>query len=398
MKVIILGYGVRGRTYAKYALSHPNDYQIAAVADPVLRQADSIFPRVCADWRDALEVPADAAIIALPDKLHCEAAKAALAKGLHILLEKPVGCSWKECEEIRASQREAGRIVLTGYVLRFAEYYKRLRDILISRIIGDLVSIHHVVRIGFGKAAHAFCRGNWAHEASGTTTLVQKCSHDFDLIEWWTGSRRAKRISSFGSLVHWKHDCAPAGSAARCTDCAEGVRQNCPFDAVRLYCEENDLRYHFADTSDEAMRSMVETSRYGKCVYHADNDAVNRQVAIIEYDDGLIATLEMEAFSSRRERYTRFYGTRGEIVASGDAIRILPFIGKEQIIKFDPSLCGAHGGGDDAIMAAFANLVERASPNRYSAILSGSLESHRLAFLAETSRLTSKTVLMAPRH
>ena len=399
MNVLILGYGVRGRTYAKYAVAHPEQFRVVAVADPVFasgaapslpsqpsQPSQSPQPSIFTDWRAALEsVEADAAIIALPDRLHCEAAEAALGRGLHILLEKPLGCSWDECGRIRQAQRRARRLVLTGYVLRFAAYYRSLRQVLRSGVIGELVSISHLVEIGYGKAAHAFCRGNWGREADGTSTLVQKCIHDFDLIAWWTGGRRVKRVASFGSLAHWKPSAAPAGSAPRCVACQPAVRSACPYDAVRLYLGEQALRYHFADESDGAMRRVVEDSPYGRCVYACGNDAVNRQSVLVEYADGVLVTLEMQAFTAQRRRVSRFYGSLGEIVADGTTIEIRPFAGERRVIV--PEQHGAHGGGDREIMAEFHRLVTTASPERFSAILDAALESHSLAFAAEADRL-----------
>lgn len=391
MRVIILGCGVRGRTYLDYALAHPDEYEVVGVADPCPPPvaADSNTPKLkhSNTWQDALaSCQADAAIIALPDKLHKAAAVAALEKGLHVLLEKPLGCSWAECEEIRVAQRRARRLVLTGYVLRFAPYYRALRDVLRSGVLGEIVSLHHLVAIGHGKAAHAFCRGNWAREADGTSTLVQKCTHDFDLIEWWTGSRRMRRVASFGSLTAWRPERRPDGSDERCADCPAAVRAWCPYDAHRLYIKEMDLRYHFADTSDAAMERVVAESRYGRCVYAGGNDAVDHQTVLMEYDGGLTATLEMEGLTKARRRVTHFYGTRGEIVADGETIEVRPFVGGSCTIR--PEQHGAHGGGDREIMASFARLVRKASPERYAALLDAALESHRIAFLAESSRQT----------
>lgn len=392
MKIVILGYGVRGRTYAKYALSHPHEFQIVAIADPIFKnnaQPSTFSYQLFDDWREALEkVDADAAIISLPDRLHCEAAETALNRGFHILLEKPVGCSWEECERIQRAQCRTNRLVLTGYVLRFSAYYRQLKQVLRSHVIGDIVSIHHLVAIGYGKAAHAFCRGNWGREADGTTTLVQKCTHDFDLIVWWTGKRMPRRIASFGSLMHWRPENAPRGAAMRCIDCPAAVREKCPFDAVRLYCEESDLRYHFPDESDEAMRRVVESSPYGRCVYHCGNDAVDHQTTILEYSDGLTVTLEMEAYSKLRRRCTHFYGTRGVIVCDGeDIIKIKPFVGDDSIVHAMPEQANAHhGGGDREIMAEFYRLATTASPERFAAILEAELESHKLAFDAESVR------------
>lgn len=396
VRAIILGYGIRGRTYAAYAKTHPDDLEIAALADPVAEFPKDLDCPTFKHWEEALSldagVAADVVIISLPDRLHFPATVKALEKGYHVLLEKPVGCTWEECQALKEKVIASHRIVLTGYVLRYAEFYRQLREVLNTGVIGDLVSIHHLAAISFGKAAHSYCRGNWSIEHEATGMLVNKCTHDFDLIEWWTKGRKPYRISSFGSLQHWRPENAPKGSASRCCDCPETVRKDCPFDAHKIYVERTDLRYHFPDESDEAMEKVVKESRYGRCVYACGNDSVDHQTVLMEYVGGLTVTMEMESYSQQRDRITHFYGTKGEIIADEHKIEVRPFIGDVQVIE--PQSNGHHGGGDREIMTEFIQLVRTAKPAWYSAIFKASLESHRLAFAAERSRLTGTTVYL----
>ncbi len=387
LSAIILGYGIRGRVYAAYMAAHPEEYRLAGIADPEAEfPAERDYP-VWKDYRDALAagVGAEAVIIALPDRHHAAAAMMAFEKGYHVLLEKPIGCSWEECLAIGEARRRANRLLLSGYVLRYSRFYRALSEVLVSGVIGELTSVHHLVAISYGKAAHAFCRGNWAVEADGTSTLVQKCTHDFDLITWWLRGRKVTRMASFGSLVHWRKENRPAKAADRCHACPEEVRSKCPFDAYKLYLERGDLRYHFAEQSDAAIKRMIETSRYGRCVYACGNDSVDHQTVLMECAGGVTVTLEMESFSAERRRVTHFYGTRGEIVADGKTIEILPFLGERQTVVPEQA-DGHHGGGDAGLMAEFARLAASASPERYGAIFNASLESHRLAFMAEDKR------------
>ena len=174
VKALILGYGIRGRAYASYASTHPRDFEIAGLADPVAEfPADATYP-TWKSWEEALNagVAADAVIISLPDRLHHKSCIMALEKGYHVLLEKPIGCTWQECEDIVAAQKKAKRLVLTGYVLRFAPFYKKLREVISYGAIGDITSVHHLAAISYGKAAHAYCRGNWSVESKGTGMLV----------------------------------------------------------------------------------------------------------------------------------------------------------------------------------------------------------------------------------
>lgn len=389
---IILGYGIRGRAYASYATTHPEDFQIAGIADPVAEMPATPGLPTWKRWEDAIDsgVKADAVIISLPDRLHRDACVRALERGYHVLLEKPIGCTWKECEDIRDAQKRTRRLVLTGYVLRYAPFYKKLREVIASGVIGDLTSVHHLAAISYGKAAHAYCRGNWSVEAKGTGMLVNKCTHDFDLIEWWTKGRKCTKVSSFGSLFHWRPENKPAGAADRCKDCPAAVREKCAFDAYKLYYDRTDLRYHFADESDEAILKMIETSPYGRCVYACGNDSVDHQTVLMEYEGGLTFCLEMESYTQQRTRITHFYGTKGEICADETRIRIMPFLGDSTTLY--PTQHGHHGGGDREIMTEFVKLVRDASPERYAKVLDAALESHRIAFLAEESRYTGRTM------
>jgi predicted dehydrogenase len=392
MRAIILGYGIRGRAYAAYAESHPDEFEIAGLADPVAAFPANAPCPTWKSWEQALDagVKADAVIVALPDRLHRNACVKALERGYHVLLEKPIGCTWEECQDIRNAQIASRKIVLTGYVLRFAPFYKKLREVIASGCIGNLTSVHHLAAISYGKSSHAYCRGNWSVEAKGTGMLVNKCTHDFDLIEWWTKGKKCTKVSSFGSLMHWRPENRPAGAADRCMDCPAQVRDNCAFDAYKIYYDRKDLRYHFADESDAAILKMIQTSPYGRCVYACGNDSVDHQTVLMEYEGGLTIILEMESYSQQRTRITHFYGTRGEICADETKIEIKPFLGDSTTII--PAQHGHHGGGDREIMAEFVKLVRGASPERYTKILDAALESHRIAFLAEESRRTGKTM------
>jgi hypothetical protein len=115
----------------------------------------------------------------------------------------------------------------------------------------------------------------------------------------------------------------------------------------------------------------------------------------MEYEGGLTIILEMESYSQQRTRVTHFYGTKGEIIADERKIEIMPFLGDSTTII--PAQTGHHGGGDREIMTEFVKLVRDASSDRYTKILDAALESHRIAFLAEESRYSGKTIIESGR-
>ena len=96
---VVMGAGSRGEIYAGYALRHPEELKIVAVAEPrpdrlkQLADAHGIAPENCfSSWEDLLARPkmADAAFICTLDDMHTAPALKALEKGYHILLEKPM--------------------------------------------------------------------------------------------------------------------------------------------------------------------------------------------------------------------------------------------------------------------------------------------------------------------
>ena len=117
---------------------------------------------------------------------------------------------------------------------------------------------------------------------------------------------------------------------------------------------------------------------------------MDHQTVLLDYEGGLTIILEMESYSQMRNRITHFYVTRGEIIADEIKIEIRPFLGDTTTII--PAQNGHHGGGDREIMTEFVRLVRNGSPDSFPKLLSDALESHRIAFLAEESRLSGRTI------
>jgi predicted dehydrogenase len=71
------------------------------------------------DSLDALLDVVDAVTIVVPTPAHFAVAQQVLARGIHVLIEKPIAASLEEADVILALAREHGAIVQTGHVERF---------------------------------------------------------------------------------------------------------------------------------------------------------------------------------------------------------------------------------------------------------------------------------------
>ncbi len=417
ISVILIGAGGRGTTYVTQMKSMPEKYKVIGVADPieekrrVIKEMHDISDDMCFEsWEDMLARPkmADLVIIATSDHLHCAPAMKAISLGYDILLEKPVAQTVKECTDIANAAREKGVSVLVCHVLRYTPFFKKVKSIIQSDMIGDLVSIDQVEAIGSVHFSHSFVRGNWHSEKESTPMILAKTCHDLDMIQWLI-DKPCKKVSSFGSLTHFTEKNAPEGAPHRCIDGNCPHAKTCPYNSERLYIEgpeglpwkpifKKQVATH-PDFSDEELREALKNTDYGLCVYHANNDMVDHQVVNMEFEDGVTAHLTVNAFNSGG-RHIRIYGTKGELTAfaSSKAIRIFTYEDwkwKEYpVMETEESIVGGHGGGDRGIIIDLYDYLMGTYKGNSVAEIRVSVANHLIGFAAEEARHTDTVVAL----
>ncbi len=408
--IICIGAGNRGNAYSKYAQSHPEALKIIGVAEPIQERRTGYAAKynIPADaclntWEDVFKKPkwADAVLISTPDKLHYAPAMKAISMGYHVMLEKPISTSMQECEDIAKAAKKAGVMVAVCHVLRYGPYFKKLREIMASGVMGDVVSIDHFEPVGYWHMAHSYVRGNWRKESESSFMLLAKSCHDLDIMRWLV-DKPCQEVASFGSLMHFKASNAPAGSNKRCTDgCA--VEATCPYSAMRLYLKPERKGWPVTviteDLSQEGRMKALKEGPYGRCVYHCDNDVVDHQVVQMKFEGGATGSFTMSAFSPEQGmgmRKTRVMGTRGYLEGDMKEFVITDFLTNKQTSYGSSELGGdagsGHGGGDMGLIGSFADAVRGNNPKLLTSTIDVSVESHRMAFMAEKARL-SKSVI-----
>ena len=421
LTVAVLGAGHRGRAYAEQMAASAR-FQITAVAesDPARRKAFADQHQLIHvfDSADALLAQprlADVVIVSLMDQDHVGAAVAALRRGYHVLLEKPMATTLADCELIERTQRETGRTLLVCHVLRYHLVNQKVKELLDSGTIGRIVNIDHVEALDPIFFASMFVRGQWNNEATSTFFLMAKCCHDIDLISWFAGEK-CRRVSSFGSLSFFNRANEPAGATDRCTDGCPAEAE-CPFSALKIHLTgepafnpaiqypdaAHDVDAHRVYNSslgcgpapDDILRAL-QTGPFGRCVYRCDNTAVDRQVVSLEYDNGVVATFTVCAFNAAiNQRFTRIHGTGGVITCDykGNWVEVRTFPANTfQRIDL-PAIRAGHGGADKLIIRALEKVL---SPDGGDPLTSAqkSLETHRIVFAAEEARKTGTVVTL----
>jgi len=402
---ITLGAGARGNTYGNFALAYPDQIDIVGVAEPIpIRNERYAAAHGIPDehrfetWEHVFERPkfADAIIITTPDDLHYGPCMAALRLGYDVLLEKPISPSEAECREILDLTRETGRIVAVCHVLRYAPYFVKLRELMLSGAIGQVISVQHFEPIEHVHMAHSFVRGNWHDSRATAPIILAKSSHDLDMLRWLV-DRPSRSIHAFGDLSWFHEGNAPVGSTARCMDgCA--VEAECPYSALRIYHRNRSWLYVFdlpddRGAWDAAILENLRTTNYGRCVYRMDNDQCDHYVTNILFEGGITASFSMEAFTPWGRRRTRVMGSLGYIEGDMNQMAVYDFrTGERQVIEtrvldVDQYAGSGHGGGDWRLMANWVEAVARQDASLLTSSLDASVESHVMAFAAERSRL-----------
>lgn len=449
VSILVVGCGNRGEVYASYALKHPDRAKVVAIAEPRVHLRKKLKDihnltddrQIFTDWHLVIELNervADCAIIALPDKLHKDATIAFIKKGYNILLEKPMATSLDDCFHITLTSRSyPSQMYAVCHVLRYLGPCIKIKQLIDSGIIGNVVNINHTEPVGFYHFAHSFVRGNWNNESKSSFSLLAKCCHDIDLIIYWMQGKKCTQVQSFGSLNHFKKSNAPENSAELCMKCP--VESDCCYSAKKIYLTKDPSRWPAkvvlnseiqniindeSDIEDLYVKKSIaeklelleqclshEKTQYGRCVYKmSDNDVCDNQIVNLQFDDGSTASMTMIAFTKDIcTRKTKIYGTRGMLewddATLCNKIVHTDFLKNEsEIIDCENNFnldakdlnenikLDGHGGSDYLLMDSF---VEACIKNDKSYVLTDfedSFNSHLIVFAAEYSRVHNKII------
>ncbi|MBN1809447.1 MAG: Gfo/Idh/MocA family oxidoreductase [Planctomycetes bacterium] len=415
LKVAVVGAGHRSVGYAAYALRHPDRMKVVAVADPVEHRRAALAERhglagdmLFESYEDMAARPkfADAVINGTMDRLHYSSSMPFLRQGYHMLLEKPIAATADEVRGLIRTAGDNGAVVMICHVLRYAPFYSTIKRLLLDGRIGDVVSLHTSENVSYHHMATGFVRGRWRKEADSNPMLLAKCCHDMDIIAWIVSGVAARRVSSFGSLVHFRPENAPEGSAERCLDGCR-IEPDCPYSAKTMYVEQKLWGFyawepieHVPDATDERKLESLKTDNpYGRCVWHCDNDVVDHQSVLIEFENGVTATHDMFTGAARGSRTIHVVGTKGEVegdMEAGELVLRLPCGEPGRTYTEEHVDIGVrgdgHGGGDGLLVDDFVSTLLGEETSRGVTRIEDSLTGHLIAFAADSSMRGHRTV------
>ncbi|WP_162611011.1 Gfo/Idh/MocA family protein [Gordonibacter sp. An230] len=132
----------------------------------------------------------DAVIICTPHSLHPSMAKAAVDRGIHALIEKPIGVFPDEVEDLLRTLR-ANPGVKSGvlYCRRAGSAFQKLHELAESGFFGQLKHASWIITNLYRPQAYHSAqtwKGTYAGEGGGL--LLTQASHQLDLLLWMLGA------------------------------------------------------------------------------------------------------------------------------------------------------------------------------------------------------------------
>lgn len=335
VRVGVIGVGSRSSIVEYW--HQPDGKSIVTGAADISPEATSRFREtinpdafVTTDYRELLNRDdIDAVVILSPDYLHEEHATAAFRAGKHVYCEKPLAITPEGCDRILDEWERSGKHLMIGFNMRYMSMYQTMKEIIESGVIGDIKAVW--VRHFVGLGGHYYYHDWHGTRANTTSLLLQKASHDIDVIHWLTG-QYTKKVSAFGSLDYY------GGSM--------------PND---LHCPECELQTTCPDVS---------LDRLNQCAFREEIDVEDNNMIIMELEGGIKASYMQCHFTPDYSRNYTVIGTKGRIENDDVNDRIHVKTRKSgswqemsDITYEMKKMPGTHGGADPRICEDFIDLV-----------------------------------------
>ncbi len=189
MKIGIIGFGSIGRRHLANIRRIIPEVRIVVCH---LHSRSTELPEGADEVVQGLEELArcspDVAFITSPANTHIRAANAMLDCGADLFMEKPFSDTLQGVAELVERSETAGKIVMTGYVLRFHDSLQVIREAVRDGMIGRILCVRAEVGqyLPEWRPAADYRASVTARRELGGGVLLE-LSHEFDYLRWILG-------------------------------------------------------------------------------------------------------------------------------------------------------------------------------------------------------------------
>ena len=346
VKVGLIGVGSMGRSVAKLVQQNSTDINFSALYDPdessVSRAVAALDfdGKVCATLDELLATDCSWVMIASWNSFHATQAVAAFEAGKHVFCQKPLAINLEDCLAMRDAWVRSDNQFVIGFTLRFSPHYRHIKSLIDSGAIGKIVSIDFNETLAFNHGGYIM--GDWRRmKENAGSHVLEKCSHDIDIVNWLVDSRAAK-VASFGGLDFF-------------------VPEN-ETHIQRLGVDQNKREAYLQ------WRGLV-----GLNPFSADKNIVDNQVVILEYENHVRASFHMNSNAGIPERRLYICGTEGAIrsdVLKG-SIELQKIGFETELEDHSVGVGGMHGEGDGVLAEELVMAMHNNPPSGAPGIQEG---------------------------
>jgi predicted dehydrogenase len=289
---------------AGYCDSNPGRVQRAV--DVACRSGTQVPGYTHQDFDQMLaETRPDCVIVTTRDCFHDDYICRAMELGCDVITEKPMTTDAAKCARILETQKRTGQRVTVTFNYRYSPPRTQLKELLMSGVIGDVLSIDFHWLLDTSHGADYYRRWH-RNKANSGGLLVHKATHHFDLVNWWL-STVPERVYANGKREFYTPATAEryglSQRAERCHGCPES--QRCPFcldlagnaNLRSLYLDQEHYDGYYRDG----------------CVFSADIDIEDTMNVVVEYRSGATLSYSLNGFMPWEGHLVSFNGTRGRI-------------------------------------------------------------------------------------
>ncbi|MES2597830.1 MAG: Gfo/Idh/MocA family oxidoreductase [Verrucomicrobiota bacterium] len=202
VRFALAGFGAWGKFHAQSIAQNPEARLVAISAPSEASRAEArqLYPDAQI-FADSLELIAQADFdildVVTPSHTHREISLAAMQKGKHVLLEKPMAITLEDCKAITAGAREHGIHLAVGHELRLSSQWGRIKEIIDAGTIGD----PQYVLVELLRKPYRLGASGWRYDQNRVGSWVlEEPIHFFDLARWYLeGSGDPVELYAYGN-------------------------------------------------------------------------------------------------------------------------------------------------------------------------------------------------------
>ncbi|MEZ6089137.1 MAG: Gfo/Idh/MocA family oxidoreductase [Pirellulaceae bacterium] len=183
----LVGFGAWGQHHANAITVTPGASLVAVAArsEASVSAAKEKYPDVAVsnDFRELLtRDDIDVVDVVVPSYLHHEVACAVLRAGKHLLLEKPMGVSLRECDDMMRLAKEHDRMFAVGHELRLSSMWGKAKQMIDDGFIGQ--PLYALVELS--RNPYRLGADGWRYDLSRVGSwILEEPIHFFDLARWY---------------------------------------------------------------------------------------------------------------------------------------------------------------------------------------------------------------------